>query len=200
MKHGVLFNSSVSMTSAERLVDGVLDKMEDMDELHLFIHSPGGNVSQALCLARFLQSLPYQITTYNLAGVDSAAILLFAAGDVRIAAPQSSFYFHEISLELQGNVTIRDLTCYLNELNGDVRNMTTYLAERTGRSAAMWRNLMQRNALVSAQQAHRNGLASRIDVPRDIQAVYHAAIAVDTPHTPLQRNAIINNQHKSRQE
>ncbi len=177
MNHGVLFNSPVSMASAERLLDEVLDKMEDTDELHLFMHSPGGNVSQALCLARFLQSLPYHITTYNLAGVDSAAILLFAAGDVRVATPQSSFYFHEISLLVRSNATIRDLTCYLNELKSDVRNMTSYLAERTGRNVVVWRNLMQRNTLVSALQAHRNGLVTRIDSPCDIQAIYHAVIA-----------------------
>ncbi len=181
MKRAVLFNSPINSESAGRFVDEVLDILGDDDELWLFMHSPGGNVSQALCLAQFLENLPHPITTCNLSGVDSAAIVLFAAGDVRLAAPQSSFFFHEASLEIHEKVTLGGLRRYMAELESDVNNITSYLEARTGSPASLWRSLMLQNSLLDAKQALKNGLLTKAGFPHKLYTEYCTAIFESLP-------------------
>ena len=82
----------------------------------IYISSPSGSVDIAVELFNFLKLLDCKITTVNLSCVNSAAIIIFAAGDERIRLPCSSFYVHSITKNLNRDFTAADLLREVKEM------------------------------------------------------------------------------------
>ena len=60
----------------------------------ILISSQGGEVLSGLAAYNFLHGLGVNITTFNMGQVDSAANLIFCAGNHRYALPESRFLLH----------------------------------------------------------------------------------------------------------
>ncbi len=95
-------------------------KQNDPTELYFFIASNGGDVDSGFVLYNFLISLQSKITItmHNTGTIDSIANVIFAAGQKRYAAPNASFLFHGVSMNLQGGVSRAILKESLSRLEG----------------------------------------------------------------------------------
>ncbi|MBR7106217.1 MAG: ATP-dependent Clp protease proteolytic subunit [Opitutales bacterium] len=89
-------------------IKNLVEKNPDATSLTIYISSPGGSVDIAVELFHFLKLLDCKVKTVNISCVNSAAIIIFAAGTERISLPCSSFYVHSITKELNGNFTAAD--------------------------------------------------------------------------------------------
>jgi ATP-dependent protease ClpP protease subunit len=89
-------------------------------ELYFFISSNGGDVDSGFVLYNFLVSLHSKLTVtmHNTGSIDSIANVIFVAGQNRYAAPNSSFLFHGVSMNLQGGVSRTILKESLSRLEG----------------------------------------------------------------------------------
>lgn len=89
-------------------------------ELYFFIASMGGDVDSGFVLYNFLISLQGKltITMHNTGTVDSIANVIFVAGQNRYAAPNSSFLFHGVLMNMQGGVSRTILKETLSRLEG----------------------------------------------------------------------------------
>jgi ATP-dependent protease ClpP protease subunit len=162
--HAILMGP-INAELAERALSFLREKVSnDCIRIHLAIQSPGGSVPVALSLANILQSLPCQITTYNIGNVDSAAVILFAAGTERICAREAIFCLHPISKEVTGLQTIDTLSSLVREIEEDTARVTRFLSRRTEKTTpSRWRELMSEPHVISADTAVEIGLANRID-------------------------------------
>ena len=159
-----LLAGQIGLETAEQLV-GLLQNSVNTDCkcIHLAIHSSGGSVPIALALANILQSLPCEIVTYNMGNVDSAAVIVFAAGTTRICARDAVFHTHPISKELTGPQTADMLLSAAREIHADTERVANYLSRQTTKtSPAEWKSLMSGANTISACLAVKMGLADRI--------------------------------------
>ena len=135
---------------------------ESCEELEVRICSHGGSVSVGLAIAGLLHELPIRVRTVNLSRVDSAAIMVFAAGDERVCYSHSGFFIHEVGKECSGTKTIRELLKMVKEIEFDVKRVVSFLARRTGINFVRWKSYMDNGLLLSADKAVELGLATRI--------------------------------------
>ena len=115
----ISFIGSISEENVQKLIDEIKklnEKFLESTELTIYIPSPGGSVDIAVELFNFLKLLDCKITTVNLSCVNSAAIIIFAAGDERICLPCSSFYVHSITKNLNRDFTAADLLREVKEM------------------------------------------------------------------------------------
>lgn len=159
------FSVSVNAISVRNLIDTLTNKVPNhVQELHLLINSPGGSVPVALGLANFLESLPCKLITYNISRCDSAAIMLFAAGEERFCVPEGTFFAHSVNIELSGQYSLDSLRMEYLKLQQDYKSILSYLSRKTSVSARCWRNYMtEKGHVFSAQEALTRGLATRIE-------------------------------------
>ena len=138
------------------------EKFPNSNSLTIYISSPGGNVDIAIELFNFLKLLDCAITTVNISCVNSAAIIIFAAGTERICLPCSSFYVHSITKSLNGNFTAADLLREVKEMNANTDKIASILAGISNKNKSYWKSLMRRGCLLTPQKAKELGIINVI--------------------------------------
>lgn len=159
-----LLTESITERSVKDLLDFICTSVDDSCErLHLLINSQGGEVALALALARMLLSLPCEVITYNLANVDSAAILIFVAGAKRLCLSKSRFFFHPPTKQINGSKTARELILLAREIHLDALRIANYLEERTKTSKQIWLKKMKLNTHLGICDAYDLGLITSLE-------------------------------------
>ncbi len=94
----IYFNSHIHPASVGSLLREVYGawRKQPNTPICLLIHCEGGNIIHAIHAYEMLRAIPVELTTWNVGWVASAAILLYVSGVRRIAAPHSSFVFHNV--------------------------------------------------------------------------------------------------------
>ena len=130
----------------------------DSSSLTIYISSPGGNVDIAIEMFSFLKLLDSTVITVNMSCVNSAAILVFAAGSKRISLPCSSFYVHSIRKNLNGDFTAEDLLREVKEMRVNADKVATILAGASNKDKSYWKRLMCKGCLLTSSKAKELGL------------------------------------------
>lgn len=138
------------------------EKFPESTTLTIYISSPGGSVDIAVELFYFLKLLDCKVRTVNISCVNSAAIIIFAAGDERISLPCSSFYVHSITKNLNGNFTAADLLREVKEMSANTDKVATILADISKKNKTYWKRLMKKGCLLTSQKAKELGLVNDI--------------------------------------
>jgi ATP-dependent Clp protease protease subunit len=164
----IVLMGAIDAEQAEKILTQLREKVaDDCTHIHLAIQSPGGSVSVALALANLLLSLSCPITTYNIGNVDSAALIVFAAGTERICCPEAMFATHPISKKVEGIQTIATLASLIKEIEEDTRRVTEFIARQTKKEPpSTWRELLSKTQIISSDEALKLGLVHRIEAYR----------------------------------
>ncbi len=152
----------------EHMVENILyivkEKIsDDCKKLHIAVQSSGGSVPIALAIADLLMSLPCEVITYNIGNVDSAALLIYSAGEDRVCSPGARFFIHPIGKEIKGVQTVKTLIRYLKEINQDTERVANYLARQTKTNTAKWKEMYTKNYTLLPEQAVKLGVVYRIE-------------------------------------
>lgn len=161
----ISFTGSINEENVRAFINEIknlVDKNPDATSLTIYISSPGGNVDIAVELFHFLKLLDCHVRTVNTSCVNSAAIIVFAAGTERISSPCSSFYVHSITKNLNGNFTADDLLREAKEMSTNTDKVATILANISNKSKAYWKRLMRKGCLLTSQKAKEVGLINDI--------------------------------------
>lgn len=143
-------------------IKNLVEKNPEIDSLTIYISSQGGNVDIAIELFNFLKLLDCKITTVNISCVNSAAIVIFAAGAERISLPCSSFYVHSVTKNLNGNFTAADLLREVKEMTANTDKIATILESASNKNKSYWKRLMRKGCLLNSQKAKELGLVNDI--------------------------------------
>jgi len=87
----------VNQADTEKELDIVGFERKPME---LIINSFGGSVYDTLAIINAITTSKTKIITTNIGSAFSGALYILAAGHIRLAAPLSSFMYHELSFEL----------------------------------------------------------------------------------------------------
>lgn len=106
----IVFTAEVLPTQTGKLRDALMNAVENgFEKIYLLISSPGGNVFEGLSIGALIKSLPVEAVTHNIGQIDSVAGVIFAAGSTRYATGNSSFMFHGVHDQINGNLGENDL-------------------------------------------------------------------------------------------
>ena len=140
-------------------------------DILLYINSPGGSFTSLMAIYDTMQFVRPDIQTYCLGQAASAAAVLLAAGTPgkRNALPNSRILIHQPSTEgVYGQVS--DLEIQSNEIQRVRRLMESTLAHHTGRSPEQVRQDVERDKILTADQAKEYGIVDAVLPYRKLSA------------------------------
>ncbi|MBE7503835.1 MAG: ATP-dependent Clp protease proteolytic subunit [Verrucomicrobiales bacterium] len=150
-------------------------------DIHLYINSPGGNVSAGLAIYDTIQFLTCDVNTYCVGMAASMGAFLLAAGTKgkRYALPNSDIMIHQVSGGAQGSAS--DVERSVEHMFKLKRRLNRLLAQHTGKTETDVDRDADRDYWMSAEEAKAYGLVdevvkSRKEIP---------ALAAETARAPL---------------
>ncbi len=158
----VSFSESINPTTTRTFIELLckeIDNNPSASELVINMSTPGGDVELAIEIYNFLRNLDCRVTTVNTSFVNSAAILIYLAGDERICMPASSFYIHSVTKKLNGIFTYRELEREVQEIKCNTQKILALLENNTLKPSTYWKMLMAKGVVVQADKAVKLGLA-----------------------------------------
>ena len=131
-------------------------------DIHLYINSPGGNVSAGLAIYDTVQFLTCDVNTYCVGMAASMGAFLLAAGTKgkRYALPNSDIMIHQVSGGAQG--TASDVERSVEHMFKLKKRLNRILAQHTGKSEAEVERDSDRDYWMSAEEAKAYGMVDEV--------------------------------------
>jgi ATP-dependent Clp protease protease subunit len=144
---------------------------EDPDrDIHLYVNSPGGNVTSGLAIYDTMQYIRADVSTFCVGQAASMGAVLLACGapGKRIALPNSRIMIHQPWGGFQGQAT--DIDIQAREILKLRERLNKILAEHAGRSLDEIARDTERDYYMSGEEARSYGLVDQVvthrgDVP-----------------------------------
>ncbi len=159
--------------SANDVMAQLLD-LESVDpdrDIIMYINSPGGSFTSLMAIYDTMQFARPDVQTYCLGQAASAAAVLLAAGTPgkRFALPNSRILIHQPAMEgVYGQVS--DLEIQANEIQRVRRLMESTLARHTNRDAEQIRTDIERDKILTADEARDYGIVDEVLPYRKLSA------------------------------
>jgi ATP-dependent Clp protease protease subunit len=149
----------------------VLESEDPDRDILMYINSPGGSFTSLMAIYDTMQFVRPDIQTYCLGQAASAAAVLLAAGTPgkRHALPNARILIHQPSMEgAYGQVS--DLEIQSNEIQRVRRLMESTLARHTNRTAEEVRESIERDRILTAEEAKEYGIVDTVLPYRKLSA------------------------------
>jgi ATP-dependent Clp protease protease subunit len=140
-----------------------LESADPDREIKMYINSPGGSFTSLMAIYDTMQFARPDVETYCLGQAASAAAVLLAAGTPgkRYALPNARVLIHQPSMEgAYGQVS--DLEIQANEIQRVRRSMEEILARHTNKSADEVRKDVERDKILTAEEAKEYGIVDEV--------------------------------------
>ncbi len=131
-------------------------------DIHLYINSPGGYVSDGLAIYDTMQFINCDISTICIGQAASMGALLLAGGThgKRAALPHSRVMVHQPSAGFQGQAT--DISIHAAEVLELKRRLNEIMAKHTGQTVETIEKDLERDNFMSAEAAVKYGLIDTV--------------------------------------
>jgi ATP-dependent Clp protease, protease subunit len=158
---------AVSTASANILISQLLylDNEDNTKPIHLYIQSPGGQVSAGCAIYDTMQFIKAEVHTICLGMAMSFGAVLLSAGTKghRYALPHSRIMIHQPLIHghgISGQET--DIQIEAQEMKIIKKELVEILAKHTGKTYKEVYNACERNKYMSAQEAKEFGLIDQV--------------------------------------
>jgi ATP-dependent Clp protease, protease subunit len=148
-----------------------LESVDPDRDIIMYINSPGGSFTSLMAIYDTMQFARPDVQTYCLGQAASAAAVLLSAGTPgkRYALPNSRILIHQPSMEgAYGQVS--DLEIQANEIQRVRRLMESTLARHTKKSAEDIRTDIERDKILTADEAKEYGIVDEVLAYRKLSA------------------------------
>jgi ATP-dependent Clp protease protease subunit len=130
----VSFSAEINPNTTETLIATLANLANNgVKTIYLMISTPGGSVMNGLNIYNVLRALPVHLITHNVGNVDSIGNAVFLAGAERYACPHSTFMFHGVGFDVNGQIRLEEklLKEKLDAINVDHNRIGSVIEERT---------------------------------------------------------------------
>ena len=148
-----------------------LESVDPDRDIIMYINSPGGSFTSLMAIYDTMQFARPDVQTYCLGQAASAAAVLLAAGTPgkRFALPNARVLIHQPAMEgVYGQVS--DLQIQAEEIQRVRRLMESTLARHTSRSAEDIRKDIERDKILTADEAREYGIVDEVLSYRKLSA------------------------------
>jgi ATP-dependent Clp protease, protease subunit len=149
-----------------------LESADPDREISMYINSPGGSFTALMAIYDTMQFIRPDIQTVCLGQAASAAAVLLAAGTPgrRLAVQNARIMIHQPAVEgIYGQVS--DLEIQAAEISRIRRLLEATLAKHSGRSEEQVRLDIERDKILTAEEAKEYGIVDEIIQSRKLSAV-----------------------------
>jgi ATP-dependent Clp protease protease subunit len=149
-----------------------LESVDPDRDITMYINSPGGSFTSLMAIYDTMQFARPDVQTYCLGQAASAAAVLLSAGTPgkRFALPNARILIHQPSMEgAYGQVS--DLEIQANEIQRVRRLMESTLARHTNKTADEVRTDIERDKILTAEEAKEYGIVDEVLAYRKLSAV-----------------------------
>jgi len=149
----------------------VLESDDPDRDITMYINSPGGSFTSLMAIYDTMQYVHADIATVCLGQAASAAAVLLAAGTPgkRMALPNARVLIHQPATEgMYGQAS--DLEIQANEIQRMRRLLETTLANHTGRTAEQIKGDIERDKILTADEAKEYGIVDNVLQYRKLSA------------------------------
>jgi ATP-dependent Clp protease protease subunit len=150
----------------------VLESLDPDRDITMYINSPGGSFTSLMAIYDTMQFIRPDIQTVCLGQAASAAAVLLAAGTPgrRLAVQNARILIHQPAVEgIYGQVS--DLEIQAAEISRMRRLLESTLAKHSGRDAEQVRLDIERDKILTAEEAKEYGIVDEIIQSRKLSAV-----------------------------
>jgi ATP-dependent Clp protease protease subunit len=140
-----------------------LESVDPDRDIIMYINSPGGSFTSLMAIYDTMQFARPDVQTYCLGQAASAAAVILAAGTPgkRFALPNARILIHQPATEgVYGQVS--DLQIQANEIQRVRRLLETTLARHTKRDADQVRKDIERDKILTADEAKAYGIVDEV--------------------------------------
>ena len=168
MKLLINFYANVSEASINDLIKFITIKLasqdpeKPIDEIVLQISSSGGSSDHGLLAYNFLKQISIPKTTIGMGNVDSAAVMMFCAGNKRLAAPSCRFVLHEAIATLGGQFNPTKLSEMARLIQRITDDYSEVISKVTGKKKKVVSKEVHGGAVLSSDDAKKFGLVTEI--------------------------------------
>ncbi|MPZ65502.1 MAG: ATP-dependent Clp protease proteolytic subunit [Pseudonocardiaceae bacterium] len=162
-------DASANDTMAQLLT---LESNDPDRDIIIYINSPGGSFTAMMAIYDTMQFVRPEIQTVCLGQAASAAAVLLAAGTPgkRLAVPNARILVHQPATEgVFGQVS--DLEIQANEIQRMRKLMESTLAHHTGQTEERVRNDVDRDKILTAEEAKDYGFIDDLTQVRKVSAL-----------------------------
>lgn len=151
----------------------VLESSDPDRDIQIYINSPGGSFTALTAIYDTMQFIRPEVQTICMGQAASAAAVILAAGakGKRIALPNSRILIHQPSSEAGGQAS--DIEIAAREILRMRALLEFMLAKHTGRTEAQVRIDIERDKILTAEQAVEYGLIDEVIVSRKLTLAAH---------------------------
>lgn len=160
----IMLNDQVNSASASVIIAQML-YLEGQDpdkDIHFYINSPGGSVSDGLAIYDTMQYIKCDVSTICMGMAASMGAFLLAAGakGKRFALPNSEIMIHQPLGQVQGQAT--DMKIHADHIIATKEKLNRILSERTGQPYEKVIVDTDRDNFLSAHEAMEYGLIDKV--------------------------------------
>ncbi|MCL2382315.1 MAG: ATP-dependent Clp protease proteolytic subunit [Treponema sp.] len=164
----ILLSGAINKDLAEKTIRQLL-LLEEMgnDPIRVFIDSPGGDADAGYAVFDMIRFVRPPVWTIGMGLVASAAAIIQLASpkERRVGLPNSHYLIHQPLSGIRGVAT--DIEIHAKELEKLREKINRLIAEETGVSAGQVEKDTDRDYWMSADEAVKYGLISRVITNRD---------------------------------
>ena len=148
-----------------------LQSMNPDQDINIYINSPGGSFTALTAIYDTIQFIKPDVSTVCMGQAASAAAVLLAAGTPgkRLALPYSRVLIHQPSGESGGQVS--DLEIHAAEIQRVRSQMEDILARHTGQTLDQVRTDIERDKILTAEEAKAYGIVDEVIQSRKLNAL-----------------------------
>jgi ATP-dependent Clp protease protease subunit len=146
----------------------VLESLDPERDISMYINSPGGSYTAMTAIYDTMQFIKPQIQTICLGQAASAAAVILAAGSPgkRFALPHARILIHQPYTEGGGQGS--DIEIQANEILRMRSEMEGILAKHTGKKLAEIQKDIERDKILTAEDAQKYGVIDQVISSRKI--------------------------------
>ena len=196
MKALINFYAGVSEVTVNNLINFITQQIatqkpeNPLGEIIIQISSSGGSSDHGLLAYNYLRQLGLKKTVIGMGNVDSAAVMIFCAGDVRLAMPGCRFTLHEALTTIQGTFNGTKLHEIAN-LNERITNdYCKIISSVTSKKVDKISKIVKLGQVMSSEEAKEFGLATNIQDKPYLESMQGINIMmINNPQPPQQMRA-----------
>lgn len=154
-------SNSFNLSKLKSFLDGV---DQDTTDIHVYINSGGGSVTEGWAIYDKLKASGKKITTIGEGIVGSIATIIFMAGSERKLHENSNFFIHNPYWTPTGPdaMEAEDLTNLGEELKREEKKILDFYAKQTGKDVSEIEPLMSKATSLTTEQAIEMGFAHSV--------------------------------------
>lgn len=158
----MIISGEINHFRVKELYD-ILQRLSLTSITDLTINSQGGDESCGRAMAGMIKrhrDRGYTINTIGFGDIQSAAVVIFAAGEKRSLSRYASIMVHESTTEIEGNATFMKKTA--KQMEADEKFWCDIMAELTGTDSKTWLKLHEDESYLRPEEALKLNLATEL--------------------------------------